>query len=239
MLTEQDFAGALRETLADATATRQPSTDLSAAVRSRLRSRRRRIVAARVAGIPLLAAVTVGAVTLWPQTHPHAATGKTSAGPTYAGGQPVPSVDTTRHAIELAGYTVSFPADYKLGAQDTNCTTDLHLSPGEQSRLVTTPDAACPLLIKAVLTALPPGVVKDVNRDGGGVNPDGSRVGDQDPALAQTYYSPTAGDAILYLPAEIPGGPTVYVALEFAGISPASVAQLGQLEHGLRVQPTP
>jgi hypothetical protein len=233
MLTEQDFASALRDTLDDATGPMQPSTDLSAAVRGRLRSRHRRIVATRMAAVPLLAAVTVGAVTLWPQTH--APRPDAAATPTPAGGHSAPTTNTSTPSIELAGYRLSFPAAYKLGAPDTNCTANLHLSADEKTRLITTPDAACPLLIKSVLSELPAGAIKDEVRGTEGVRPDGSPAGSADPGRSETYYRLTADGATLYVPAKLPGGDTVYVTVEW-GTSGFDGAQLVELETGLHVE---
>jgi hypothetical protein len=57
----------------------------------------------------------------------------------------------------------------KTCGQGTNCTSNLHLTADETTRLITTPDAACPLLIKSVLTALPAGVIKDEASSNSGV----------------------------------------------------------------------
>jgi hypothetical protein len=133
-------------------------------------------------------------------------------------------------SIVLAGYRVTLPATYKLGQADTNCAAELHLSPGEAKRLITTPAATCPLLINSVASSLPPGAEKIVTvaRANGG--------------SADLYVGGTP--ATIYLPAKLADATTVYVTLRKwqtttgtvqITFDSALVTQLVNLEHGLQV----
>ena len=88
------------------------------------------------------------------------------------------------------------------------------------------------------MTALPAGVIKDEAAGNSGVRPDGAPGEAPDPGRSETYYRLTADGATLYVPAKIPGGPTVYVVLEW-GTNGFDAAQLVELEQGLHVESTP
>ncbi|HEY3737800.1 MAG TPA: hypothetical protein VGL26_10185 [Jatrophihabitans sp.] len=156
-----------------------------------------------------------------------------------SGGFPGSSGNTSGgNAIELTGYKIVLPANYKIGKGDTNCTTDLHLNADETKRLITTPKADCPLLIKSVENSLPSGALKLVL-----------------PAeVTFTIYVVVDGSTdTVYLPAQLPDGSTVYVTVDpttlkswasadgsgvvYFMLSGGAGPQFVQLEQGMRVEP--
>ncbi|MGH8963552.1 MAG: hypothetical protein ACRDWT_20570 [Jatrophihabitantaceae bacterium] len=157
------------------------------------------------------------------------ATGTGGTRPTASAHGPELSGNT----IELAGYRIALPADYKLGKPDTNCTADLHLSADETKRLVTTPAPGCPLLVTSVERALPSGASKFSMGEGGH---DGAII-----ASFTGYTDWKAGQT--YLPAKLPDGTTVYVTIDTGtgktfAVGDNLATQLMELEKGLRVSPT-
>jgi hypothetical protein len=137
------------------------------------------------------------------------------------------------NAIELAGYRIALPANYKLGKTDTNCTSDLHLNADETKRLITTPAPGCPLLVTSVERTLPSDASKFSLSQGGH---DGSII-----ASFTGYNDWKAGKT--YLPAKLPDGTTVYVTIDTGSAKTFAVGdnlttQLMELENGLQVSPT-
>lgn len=136
------------------------------------------------------------------------------------------------NAVELTGYRVLLPANYKTGnaavAADTNCTKDLHLTADETKRAVTTPNADCPLVITSVVEDVPAGADKIPGSNG----------------LRTAYVVITPSTATSYIPAQLPDGSTVYVNIDWTVVDATDAAldqfraQLVQLEHGLHVERT-
>lgn len=195
------------------------------------RPRRRIIALASAAGVAAAAAAVVVTLVSAPahlgSTNEATGTGGTS--PTASAHGPVRSGNT----IELAGYRIALPANYKLGKADTNCTADLHLSADETKRLVTTPAPGCPLLVASVQRTLPAGVDKfTIGQGDHAGNIVASFVG---------YQDWTAGEA--YLPVKLSDGTTVYVTIDTGSAKHFAVGdnlttQLMELEKGLQVSPT-
>jgi hypothetical protein len=136
------------------------------------------------------------------------------------------SAEPAEVSLSLDGYQLSLPRTFAAGTADTNCTGQLHLAPAELSRLISTPDGDCPLLISSVRAALPSSAI---------------RVTAQVPQPDDTYQTvrfyrvvdPTSRLLTGYLPVRLPGGAEVYVVLDAR--TPATSKQLLQLERGLRV----
>lgn len=137
-------------------------------------------------------------------------------------------VDPAPHAtrfradsVELAGYSVHLPAGYRHVRTASTCTDDLVSR--TQAPLVVTPSGGCPLVIDAVLPALP------ANATAHSVNADTTPV---------TFYSVTnpATGTTGYFPARLTGGQDVYVSIGY-GHATINVQQAAQLAAGLDVTP--
>jgi plasmid stabilization system protein ParE len=247
MLAERDLRAVLHDMADDAASA--PERSLDDALRS-LRAagadtgsagrRRRRIIGlASAAGVAAAAAAVVVTLVSAPAhsgstSHEATGAGGTGTRPTVAAHGPELSGNT----IELAGYRIALPANYKLGKADTNCTADLHLSADETKRLVTTPTPGCPLLVTSVARALPPDASKNSFSQG---RDDGTVVSFTTWSSEQTRE--------VYLPTKLPDGTTVYVTLDGSDVRPGqagvyfngglySVRQLEEFEQGVKVTAT-
>jgi hypothetical protein len=231
--------------------------------------RKRRVWPLATTGIGVAAAtaavlLTVGGTANTPSAH-HTANGAPS--PSTDASIPAPStnpVAAPTNTIELAGYRIALPANYKVGkaaaTNDTNCTKNLHLSAESSKRLITTPNSQCPVLITSVLKDVPAGAEKHVLPGcyyHAGAPEDSC---DPDPGLTLTIYDVTEEGLVqaVYIPAQLPDGSAVYVTLDWASTAGHVAAkdlaiaqstssgqvvvvgdrinQLLELEHGLHVE---
>jgi hypothetical protein len=170
--------------------------------------------------------------------HPATSNGPNISANSRATARPV-SPAPTNNTIELIGYRIALPDDYRVGkaavTDDTNCTTALHLSAEETKRLITTPTPGCPLLITSAQRTLPP----DASPFRYG------RPGDSTTVTGWMSLSTYQ----VYLPAKLPDGTTLYVSLHGSTIAASAtdialsgsyynLSQLAELEHGMHVRPS-